>query len=167
MCCMDALEQCYYYTIKVYRIYTWSSLSLLSLSRTQHSNAVQEGMSTSLPHTIQDLEAKERYAARQRSSWLQSRRTRVLCVVGILFMGTLALMLHFGNPTQVPGFKRLRHQDDGAAVAAMDIEDNNAVVAHENVVQDETSSNLSPLALELTTIVAQHPLTVFSKTYCP
>ncbi|KAJ8663668.1 glutaredoxin [Lichtheimia ornata] len=124
-------------------------------------------MSTSLPRTIQDLEAKERYAARHRSSWLHSRRMRVLCIVGILFMGTLALMLHFGDPTQVPGFKRLRNQDDGAAVAAMDAEDNNAVVAHDNVVKDETPSNMSPLALELTTIVAQHPLTVFSKTYCP
>lgn len=137
------------------------SYSVFSLAHAVH------GMSTSLPRTIQDLEAKERYAARQRSSWLHSRRMRVLCIVGILFTGTLALMLHFGDPTQVPGFKRLRTQDDGAAVAAMDAEDNNAVVAHDNVVKDETPSNMSPLALELTTIVAQHPLTVFSKTYCP
>ncbi|KAI9269009.1 thioredoxin-like protein [Phascolomyces articulosus] len=115
-------------------------------------------MST-LPQSIQDIEAKERFASGQRRQGLRfSLRGRVLICVGILMLTTVLLMVHFGDPSKIPSFsfrKSLSNtdMDQGAAVAAMD--------------NDIPLPQQQSLEAELESILRAHPLTVFSKTYCP
>ena len=129
-------------------------------------------MSTLLPKSIQDIEAKERFASGQqrrttgRGLLRFSVRGRVLLWIGILMLAMVLLMIHFGDGSRIPSFsfrKSLENNDieQGAAMAAIMDNDIPLPPPQQPYVQEQS------LEAELEGILRAHPLTVFSKTYCP
>lgn len=128
-----------------------------------------------LPLSVQDLGAKERYATSKSGGVISGRYTRMLCCVGFLVLATVALMVRLGNPERMQSFgvnaQGENLQKQGAAIAAMDQEDVPLVATMTEVAAEtqpqQQQDDAPPLYTEIEEIVQQHPLTVFSKTYCP
>lgn len=102
-------------------------------------------MSNTLPLTVQDdIEAKERYSNKQRT-YCSSRRLRIWTILICVFLSTVALIKYNGI--------------DYKAYSSV-------MVAEDQVIVTDRMPQIS-LKQELLNDIEQHPLIVYSKTYCP
>lgn len=124
-------------------------------------------MSSSLPFTVQDdILQKEKYAASQQQKNnrnCNSRRIRLWSLVVIVSLFTLGLVSYFGkNYTSSGG-------DDSDLLIIGDdvIQTENTAVAAAAPVAGNHVKEPQTLKEEITKLIKDNQLIVFSKTYCP
>lgn len=116
---------------------------------------------SSLPFTVQDdIEAKEKYAAQQRSSnsrSCNSRRIRLWSVIAFVSLATLCLVTYYGRGSLTSG------------LIADDSDSNTVNILPVYAEKKDEFENIKPMSLkdEITSRIQDHQLIVFSKTYCP
>ncbi|KAL9553204.1 hypothetical protein MBANPS3_003395 [Mucor bainieri] len=116
---------------------------------------------SSLPFTVQDdIEAKEKYAAQQRSSnsrSCNSRRIRLWSVIAFVSLATLCLVSYYGKGSLTSG---LIAGSTGSNTV-------NILPVYEK--KEDEFINIKPMSLkdEIMGRIQEHQLIVFSKTYCP
>ncbi|KAG2221812.1 hypothetical protein INT45_013308 [Circinella minor] len=131
-------------------------------------------MSSLLPKSIQDIEAKERFGLNQQRDKNKNPfgirfpfRGRVIIYIGFIMFIMVLLMIHFGDVSRMPSFSiqnslnnnnnDIEHQEAAIVAAMMD----NDIPSLPQPLGEQS------LESEIKSILRAHPLTVFSKTYCP
>lgn len=127
-------------------------------------------MSSSLPFTVQDdILQKEKYAASQQQKNnrnCNSRRIRLWSLVVIVSLFTLGLVSYFGK-----NYKSRGEESDLLIIGDDVIQTENtaaaAAVVNANHTPVEEEKRPQTLKEEITKLIEDNQLIVFSKTYCP
>lgn len=118
-------------------------------------------MSSSLPFTVQDdIEQKEKYAASQQQKNnrnCNSRRIRLWSLVVLVSLFTLGLVTYFG--------RNYSGDDSDLLIIGDDViqTENTAAAANDITLMKRPQT----LKEEITKLIGDNQLIVFSKTYCP